>query len=103
MATLLEIKKLFESMPDDEATLEYKVYGIEWKKATFCPSLKSNLAHWRWKPGPVHPPKGLRIELDAEYGRGTGPAVLIVKLFREDKLLSEDSISTEFFEGEEDK
>ena len=38
----------------------------------------------------------LRIELDTKYGMSDGPGVLTVKLFQGTKLLSEDSVATDF-------
>ena len=95
MATLLELKELFEAMPDDKATLELKLEG-KWASTPTYPSVISKIENWRWKPGPVHPSKELRIELSAEWPVASGPAVLTVKLFKEDVLLPVNSVTTDF-------
>jgi len=50
MATLLEIKELFEAMPGDNATLEFKVEE-EWGNTFTYPGITSKIENWRWKPG----------------------------------------------------
>ena len=49
MATLLEIKEFYESMPDDQATLEFKVEE-EWGNTFTYPGKTSKMSNWRWKP-----------------------------------------------------
>ena len=49
MATLLEIKELFEAMPDDKATLEFKLEE-EWGSSGTYPGKTSKMSNWRWKP-----------------------------------------------------
>ena len=50
-----------------------------------------------WEESSVPPSHDdLRIELDTSYGMSDGPAVLTVKLFQGTKLLSEDSVTTDF-------
>ena len=53
MATLHEIKTLFDSMPSQDAVLEQFRYvdGVngEWVYTKFTPSLSCNIKLWRWK------------------------------------------------------
>ena len=50
MATLLQIKQMFEEMPNDRAILERKNLRDEWKDTCCVPDMRCDLARWRWKP-----------------------------------------------------
>jgi len=49
MTTLLDLKELFEAMPDDNAILEYKNCKKEWAETFRVPDILSDLSRWRWK------------------------------------------------------
>ena len=74
MATLLQIKKMFEEMPDDSALLERKNFREEWTETYLVPDIRSDLDRWRWKSGNkiVNLPTLIGTGIDCEFWNEKG-------------------------------
>ena len=82
MATLLQIKQMFEAMPDDSALLERKNFREEWTETYLVPDIRSDLARWRWKTDNkvVNLAALIGTGIDCEFWNGEGLPIVISPL-----------------------